>query len=81
MPVIILGTIEDVRPYEGKNGFGANVVISTKVERRTKRLEFRVNDRAVADKLESLLDNEVTIRIELEQSSFGIRFGDLLEVA
>lgn len=81
MPVVIIGTIEDVKTYEGKNGFGANVTISAKIERRTKRLEFRVTDPLVASKLEERLDTEVTIRIELEQSNFGIRFGQLLEVA
>lgn len=81
MPVVIIGTIEDVNAYEGKNGFGANVTISRKVNKRTKRLEFRVSDKSVADKLEQLLDTEVTIQIELDQSNFGIRFGNLIEVA
>jgi len=81
MPVSVKGTIEDVQTYEGRNGFGANVTISTKIDRRTKRLEFRVSEKNIADKLEQLLDQEVTILIELEQNNFGLRFGKLLEVA
>jgi len=81
MPVYFSGILEDVKAYEGKNGFGANVTISSKIGKRTKRIEFRVNEKATAEKLESLLGEEVTIKIELEQNSFGLRLGNLLEVA
>lgn len=81
MPVIIIGIIEDVKSYEGKNGFGATVVISRKINKRTKRIEFNIRDKSMADTLETKLDEEVTLEIELDQSSFGIRFGNILSVA
>lgn len=81
MPVLIIGTVEDVQTYNGKNGFGANITISTKIDKRTKRITFRSSDQMKAALLESKLDEEVTLKIELDQSNFGLRFGNVLEVA
>ncbi len=40
MPIEIRGLLEDLETYEGKNGFGANVTLSTKIDRKTKRLSL-----------------------------------------
>lgn len=81
MPIEIKGLLEDVEGYEGKNGFGANVTVSTKVDKKTKRLSFRITDKSMAEKLETLLDTEITLVIELHQNNFGLRFGEIIEVA
>lgn len=80
MPVELIGLLEDVEPYEGKNGFGANITISTKVERKTKRVTFRTTDKNIANKLETLLDTDVIVKVALEQNNFGLRFGDVLSI-
>ena len=81
MPIEFTGFLEDVEGYEGKNGFGANITVSSKVERKVKRLEFRTKSKELANKLDELLGTEVTFKIILAQNNFGLRFGDILEVA
>lgn len=80
MPVEICGLLEDVESFEGKNGFGANVTLSTKVDKKTKRITFMTRSKETAVKLESLLDTNVILKIELNQNNFGLRFGDLLDI-
>lgn len=81
MPVRFSGLLEDINSYVGKNGFGANITISQKIDKRVKRLEFRTNSKDYADLLESMLGENVDIMVELEQNNFGLRFGNILEVA
>lgn len=79
MPVIIIGIIEDVKAYEGKNGFGANIVMSMLVDKRRKSITFNTKSAEMARKLEEKLQEEVTLKIMLEQNNFGLRFGDIIE--
>jgi hypothetical protein len=82
MPVEFTGLLEDVDGYEGKNGFGANITVSSKnAEKKVKRLEFRTNSKEMAEKLEKKLGTNVKIKVILQQNNFGLRFGDILEVA
>lgn len=80
MPVEISGLLEDVEKFEGKNGFGANVTLSAKVEKRTKRLTFMIKSEEMANELENLLDTDVVLKIELNQNNFGLRLGEILEI-
>lgn len=80
MPVIIEGLIEDVEKFDGKNGFGANVTVSSKVGKKTKRITFIIRDEAMANRLDDLIDINVIIKIELNQNNFGLRFGLLYSV-
>lgn len=80
MPVILIGTVEDVQTYEGKNGFGANITMSALMNKRRKTLTFNVKDKGLADTFEKHLQCEVTLRIELSQSNFGLRLGEVLEL-
>lgn len=79
MPIIIIGIVEDVQTYQGKNGFGANITMSALIDKRRKTITFNNTDREIAKKFEDNLQREVTIKIMLNQSNFGIRFGDVLE--
>lgn len=81
MPIELIGLLEDVETYEGKNGFGANITLSTKVDRKTKRITFRTNDKGLVAKFESLLDTDVVVKIELSQNNFGLRLGDIIGVS
>lgn len=80
MPIEICGLLEDVETYEGKNGFGANITISQKIDKRTKRLDFRITDKEQATKLESLLDTAVTLILGLEQNNFGLRISGIMKI-
>lgn len=80
MPVEIRGLLEDLETYEGKNGFGANVTLSTKIDRKTKRLSFNLKDKKMADELDSLLDTDVILTVELIQNNFGLRFGNIIGI-
>lgn len=79
MPVIIIGTVEDVNIYEGKNGFGANIIMSSLINKRRKTLSFNTKDKELATKFEMNLQEEVTIKIELSQNNFGLRLGDIMD--
>lgn len=80
MPVIITGTVEDVQTYQGKNGFGANITISTLINKRRKSLTFNNNNKETVAEFEENLQHEVTVKIVLSQSNFGLRLGDIIEV-
>lgn len=79
MPVIIIGIIEDVQTYQGKNGFGANITMSALIDKRRKSLTFNVTDREYAKKFEDNLQKEVTVKIALTQNNFGLRLGEIIE--
>lgn len=80
MPVIIIGTVEDVQTYQGKNGFGANITMSTLIDKRRKSLTFNNNNKETVAEFEENLQHEVTVKIVLSQSNFGLRLGDIIEV-
>jgi hypothetical protein len=80
MPVIIIGIVEDVQTYEGKNGFGANITMSALIDKRRKTLTFNVKDKGLAASFEKQLQCEITLKIELSQSNFGLRLGEILEL-
>lgn len=79
MPTIIIGTVEDVQTYEGKSGFGANITMSALIEKRRKSITFNTRSRELSEKFEKELQKEVTVKIELSQSNFGLRLGDIYE--
>lgn len=82
MPVELIGLLEDVQPYEKKDGtFGANITMSKKVNKKTKRVQFTTNDKEMAKKLEELLDTDIILTVELNQNNFGTRIGEILALA
>lgn len=80
MPVTITGIVEDVQTYQGKNGFGANITMSTLIDKRRKSITFNSNDKGTAQKFEENLQKQISIKIMLNQSNFGLRLGDILEI-
>lgn len=81
MKIIIIGTVENVKTYTGKNGFGANVELSQLQDKRRETLEFNITDQLTAAKLEDSLQEEVTIEIDLTQNKFGLRFGEIYSLS
>lgn len=81
METIINGIVEDVNSYEGKNGYGCNIKISQLKNKRRKELVFITKNPLIGKTLESKLQQEVSLKIVLEQNNFGLRISDVLEVA
>lgn len=82
MKVQVLGVVENVEKYEGKNGLGANVMLSNLDSETRKRsfLSFTCKDAMQIAQFESLLQEEVVIAIELNQNNFGLRLGDVCAI-
>ncbi|URZ06510.1 hypothetical protein [Clostridium felsineum] len=80
MPIELLGNVEDVSTYQGKNGFGANITMSALIDKHRKTLTFNTKDMGISKIFEDNLQNEVKVIIVLGQSNFGLRFGDILDV-
>jgi len=80
MKVTLLGTVENVEKYEGKNGFGANITMSEVIDKRRQITTFNCKDKGQADLLEDNLQEEVAVSIMLGQNSFGLRFGEILDI-
>lgn len=82
MKVQIIGTIENVEVFEGKNGLGANIMLSNLDTETKKRsfLSFMSRDAMQIAKCESLLQEEVMVVIELSQNNFGLRLGEIFLV-
>lgn len=78
MKCILIGTIENVNGYEGRNGFGANITISSVENKRRESIEFNVKDKKIADEFEELLQEEISVQLEITQNKFGTRLGDVL---
>lgn len=79
MKVQVLGVIENVEKYEGKNGLGANIMLSN-LDMETKKrsfLSFTCKDAMQIATFESLLQEEVVVVIELNQNNFGLRLGEV----
>lgn len=80
MPIYLICTIEDVEKYTGKNGFGANIVVSTLLEKKRKSLKFNITNAEQASILEEHLQETVTLILTLDQNNFGTRISNLLSV-
>lgn len=80
MVITMVGTIENVEKYNGKNGFGATVTISQLIEKKRSLLSFNTGSAEVASRFEDHLQDEMEINIELSQNNFGLRLGDVIDL-
>lgn len=80
MPITIVGIVEDVNSYEGKNGFGATITLSALLNKRRKTISFNTKSRDLSATFEKNLQVEVTVVIELSQSNFGLRLGEIMSI-
>lgn len=81
MPIIVKCIIEDVEEYEGKKGYGANILVSQLVGGKRKLLKFNIADKYLASELSHRLQEECSLTLELSQNNFGLRISSVLEVA
>lgn len=80
MIITIVGTIENVEKYNGKNGFGATITVSQLIEKKRSLLSFNTSSAEVASRFEDHLQDEMEIDIELSQNNFGLRLGDVVNL-
>lgn len=80
MPFSTIGIIEDVSKFTGKNGFGATITISALIDKRRKSVQFNINSAEYASIFEEHLQEEMEVTILILQSSFGMRFGEVIKV-
>lgn len=78
MLIMTDGELENVDQYQGKNGFGCNITISKKIDKKRDRLEFRTNSEQVAKELENLLGEDVSFVLDLKQNNFGLRIAEVV---
>lgn len=80
MIITIIGTIENVEKYNGKNGFGATITVSQLIDKKRSLLSFNTGSAEVASRFEDHLQDEMEIDIELSQNNFGLRLGDVINL-
>lgn len=82
MKIQLQCVVENVEKYEGKNGLGANIMVSSLDIETKKRsfLTFNCKDPLKIALFENFLQEEVYVVLELNQNNFGLRLGDVLLV-
>ena len=80
MKISIECNIENVETYTGKNGFGANIRVSQLVDRKRQLLTFNTSNAEYANILECKLQETVVLELELNQSNFGLRITDIIDI-
>lgn len=79
MPVQIQCEVFSVETGQSAKGFFANIKLMHREQKKI--LEIFTKDEKMAQEFIRLEGQDVTISIELNQSRFGLQFGQLLEVA
>lgn len=83
MKIQILATLENIERYKNKSGEeGCNIVLSNLDTESKKRSFLNFNCRNInhISILESLLQEEIVLVIELNQNNFGLRLGEIISV-
>lgn len=75
------GIVDDCSEYTGKSGWGANAVISCRHGKKRKSVEISIKDKEIYGYIEDKLGEEVQIEMILEDTKFGLRLGEILNVA
>lgn len=81
MPIMVNCVVEDVEEYEGKKGYGANILVSKLIDGKRKLLKFNISDQYMAVELSRKLQKECVLTLELTQNDFGMRISRVIEVA
>ena len=72
--------VENVEKYQGKNGFGANITVSQLIDKNRQLLTFNTSNAEYANLLEGKLQETVDLDLELNQSNFGLRISDIINI-
>lgn len=80
MRCVLMGTVENVESYEGKNGFGATITLSSVENKKRTFLKFNTKVKSIANIFENKLQEEVEVTTSLEQNNFGLRLGEVVSV-
>lgn len=80
MTIELIGNVDNVQSWEGKNGFGGLVTISKVVNKKRENLDIPLQNITQYRMLEELLQLEVKMEVDLQQNKFGMRFSNILNV-
>lgn len=80
MKINIECNVENVEKYQGKNGFGANVTVSQLIDKKRQLLTFNTSNAEYANLLEGKLQETVDLDLDLNQTNFGLRISDIIEI-
>lgn len=80
MKINIECNVENVEKYQGKNGFGANITVSQLIDKKRQLLTFNTSNAEYANLLEGKLQETVNLDLELNQSNFGLRISDIIDI-
>lgn len=80
MKINIECNVENVEKYQGKNGFGANITVSQLIDKKRQLLTFNTSNAEYANLLEGKLQETVDLDLELNQSNFGLRISDIINI-
>lgn len=78
MKCVLCGTVENVESYEGKNGWGAMVTLSSVENKKRTFLKFSTKIKSIANQFEAKLQEDVEVTMQLEQNNFGLRLGEVI---
>lgn len=80
MIITLVGNVDNVESYQGKNGWGATITLSTVEDKRRKTISFNTKDKDIASTFEINLQKNVEVKINLDQNNFGLRLGNVVDV-
>lgn len=80
MKCILCGTVENVETYEGKNGFGATITLSSVENKKRTFLKFNTKVKSIANMFDEKLQEEVEVTMSLDQNNYGLRLGEVSSV-
>lgn len=80
MIITLVGNVDNVESYQGKNGWGATITLSNVEDKRRKTISFNTKDKDIAGTFENNLMKNVEVKINLDQNNFGLRLGNVVDV-
>ena len=80
MKCVLMGTVENVQEFEGKNGYGATITLSSVEKKKRTFLNFNTKVKSIAMQFEDKLQEETEVTIDLQQNNFGLRLGEVFSV-
>ena len=80
MVCTLKGVVENVESFEGKNGWGASITMSSIVDKKRSFIKFNTKKKEIAYELEKRLQEETEVTLDLTQNNFGLHLSEVLYV-
>lgn len=80
MQITLIAILDSIDSFSSKNGFGFSFVLGFIDENQRRTLTIMSRDVRIFELLKNRLQQEVEVKVKLIQNSFGLRFGDVIDV-